>query len=88
MKRWPSKPPAGTPCDTFAGTWDTGAEIQRFVAAPTLRVTSRCPNPATETLLPPVGVLQIEAWFCTPCADERVSKHDYRRNPKARPSAG
>lgn len=81
--RWPSKPRAGTPCDTYKGGWDTGAEIRQFVK-PVPRTTSRCPRPATETLLPPENYLQIVAWLCTPCADDRVAQHGYRRNPKRR----
>lgn len=81
MKRWPSKPPAGTPCDTYDGPWDTRAETKQFVD-PKPRAKSRCPRPATEALLPPECYLQVEAWLCTPCADDRVTKYGYRRNPK------
>lgn len=74
--RWPAKPPKGTPCDTRTYS------VREFTLSPELSVDSRCPRPAVETLLPPTGI-NTPAWLCTECADERVAKYGYRRNPKA-----
>lgn len=75
--RWPAKPPKGTPCDTR--TYSATGNAQ-------LNVDGRCPRPAVETLLPPVGYPQLQVWLCTECADYRVAEYGYRRNPKRRPT--
>lgn len=78
MTRWPAKPRRGTPCDTRTYSATTGRP------SPELKVYDRCQNEAVETLLPPDGYIQTAAWLCTPCADDRVAKYGYRRNPKRR----
>lgn len=74
--RWPAKPPRGIPCDTYTYF------VREHTLSPEVEVDRHCPNEAVETLLSPT--LDTPAWLCTECANERVEKYGYRRNPKRR----
>jgi hypothetical protein len=75
-ERWPPKPRSDERCDTTSCLVPADPGQQPLV--------ERCPNLAVETA---IGVLGIQTYLCTPCADALEAKGTILRNPnrKIRP---